>query len=161
MQAERALFDSQGIIVLAREIITPAQTISVGDIQDVRIQRSGSSAVDWFAVGLLLIVAGMAFVYSLVGWSQGSPALFYLGMFSGIALTAGIPLLWFFRKKALVLILPGKELPLAFARTSLALDPLRQAIRTAIWPAEGQRSRPRWGSALQNASKQHDSTTNA
>jgi hypothetical protein len=157
MQAETALFDSHGIIVLAREIITPAQTIPFGDIQDVRIQRSSSSAVDWCAVGLLLILAGTAFVYSLVGWSQGAQPLFCLGAVFGVALTAGIPLLVFLRMKALVVVLPGKVLPLAYARSSSALDPLRQAILSAVWPVDGQRPRPRWGSALQNASKQSDS----
>ena len=58
MQPETIRHESCGVTVIGREIIVPGRTISVGDVWDVQIQKSGRSAVDWFLLGLLLVLAG-------------------------------------------------------------------------------------------------------
>jgi hypothetical protein len=151
MPTEPPNFEAYGVLVLSREIITNRQTIHVRDIRDVHIRWFGPSRTTWFAVGILLILSVVAFVFGLIRDTGGALTLLLLGGSGGVVLGVGIFLALSVRRKALVIVTPAGEVAVAFARKASALEPLCQAIRTAVGEAGGEGTIPRWGSALRDA----------
>ena len=79
MPSEPPNYEAHGVLVLAREIITNGRTIHFRDIRDIRIQRYGPSTLTWFAMGMLLALAGAAVVYGFATLAGETLVLLLLG----------------------------------------------------------------------------------
>ena len=115
MPSEPPNYEAHGVLVLAREIITNGRTIHFRDIRDIRIQRYGPSMLTWFAMGMLLVLAGAAVVYGFAILAGEALVLLLLGGSGAFLLGEGIVLALSLRRKALVIVTPNGEVAVAFA----------------------------------------------
>lgn len=159
MPSEPTRHEAHGVLVLAREIIAHGRTINLRDVRDLRIRPAGPSAVTWGALVLLLLLAAAAFVYAFTRETLGTLSLLLLGGGGVVVLGIGIFLALSLGRKALVVITPKGEVPVAYARNVATLEPLWNAIRSAAGAAGGEQAVPRWGTALWGAANQQPPDT--